>query len=179
VWNDTSYVDGRGWVNVLGELFNNTGSNQQDVLVTVSFFDNDVQVDEQTAAPVVLVAPQGSKVPFQMDADIRLAYTRYEITVDGVPAEGQVRQDLEILNVSESPGVPYRIAGQLHNPGDALATYAQVIATLYNGEGKVVNVGYDFLPAGSLGPGQTVSFEVIIDQPHEGIAGYELQALGS
>jgi len=178
VWNDTAYTDARGWVNVLGELYNNTGSNQQDVLLTIAFFDNDVQVDEQVAAPIVQVLPQGGRVPFSLEADIPYAFTRYEIAVEGEPTGLPAWRDLEVLNVVETPGVPYRITGDIRNPGDALSTYAQVTATLYNADGKVVNVGYDFLPAASLGPGQTASFEVLIEQPYSGIARFELMAFG-
>jgi len=179
ILNDTSYTDGLGRVHVLGELYNNTESNQQDVLVTISFYnDQNLQIAEEVTAPVVQVVPQGNQVPFSLETELRFSYVRYEVSVDGEMTGLQPRQDLEILNHTGNPGAPYHITGEIRNSGEALSTYAQVIATLYDGAGQVVGVGYDFLPAGSLGPGQTAPFEVIIEQPHEGIVSYALMVLG-
>ncbi|MBU0704579.1 MAG: FxLYD domain-containing protein, partial [Chloroflexi bacterium] len=100
------------------------------------------------------------------------------ITVDAVPTDREPRIDLEILNHTGTAGGIYRVTGEVYNPGDPLSAYAEVIATLYNDAGLVVNVGYSFLPAGDLGSGQTAPFEVLVEQPHESIAGYALVVLG-
>jgi hypothetical protein len=178
VLNDTVYTDGQGHVYVLGEIYNNTGSNQE-IWVIVDFFDEqNNRVAQEVAASVVEVVPQGSKVPFSLEAELRLPYARYEILVDGDSSDLQPRQDLQVLNHTGEAGQVYRITGELSNPGEALVTYAEVVATLYDGAGRVVNVGYGFLPAGELGAGQTASFEVLIQQPHESIASYALVVFG-
>ena len=177
--NDTSYSDAEGWVHVLGEIVNNTGANQEDILLTISFYDElNRQIGEEPTAPIIEVIPQGSKVPFSLETELRVPYERYEITVDAVPTGREPRIDLEILNHTGTAGGIYRITGEVYNPGDPLSAYAEVIATLYNDAGLVVNVGYSFLPAGDLGSGQTAPFEVLVEQPHESIAGYALVVLG-
>jgi len=177
--NDTSYSDAEGWVHVLGEIVNNTAANQEDVLLTVSFYDElDRQIGGEPTAPIVEVIPQGSKVPFSLETELRAPYERYEITVDAVPTDREPRTDLEVLNHAGTTGEIYIITGEVYNPGNPLLAYAEVIATLYDDAGLVVNVGYSFLPAGDLGSGQTASFEVLVEQPHGSIAGYELVVLG-
>lgn len=179
VINDTSYSDAEGWIHVLGEIVNNTGANQEDVLLTVFFYDElNRQVGEEPAAPIVEVIPQDSKVPFSLETELRVPYERYEITVDAVPTDREPRIDLEVLNHAGTTGEIYIITGEVYNPGNPLLAYAEVIATLYDDAGLVVNVGYSFLPAGDLGSGQTASFEVLVEQPHESIASYELVVLG-
>ena len=179
VLNDTAYTDIQDRVHVLGGIYNNTGANQEIWLVTVDFFDEqNNQVAQEMTAPVVEVVPQGSKVPFSLEAELRLPYARYEILVEGDPSDLQPRQDLQVLSHTSEAGGMYRITGELSNPGEALVTYAEVVATLYDSAGRVVNVGYDFLPAGELGSDQTTSFEVLVEQPHESITSYALVVFG-
>lgn len=177
--NDTSYSDAEGWVHVLGEIVNNTGANQEDVLLTVFFYDElNRQVGEEPIAPIVEVIPHGGKVPFSLETELRVPYERYEFTVDAVSTDREPRIDLEVLNHTGTTGGIYTITGEIYNPGNPLFAYAEVIATLYDDAGLVVNVGYSFIPAGDLGSGQTAPFEVLVEQPHESIAGYELVVLG-
>ena len=179
VLNDTSYTGAMDHVFVFGEIYNNTGSTQEDILVIVAFFnDMNQQIDEKSTAPIVQAVPQGSQVPFGLEAELRLPYASYQISVEGKPSGISPRQDLQTLSHAGSAGATYRITGEIHNPGEALSTYAQVIATLYDSAGRVVNIGYDFLPAGSLGPGQTAAFEVVVEQPHQGITSYKLTLFG-
>lgn len=179
IMNDVSYTDERGLVRVVGELYNNTGTNQEQILATISFFDEqDIKVAEGATAPVVEVVSQGTMVPFDLEIDLQFPHVRYEIEIDGIPTGRQPRQDLQILSHTSTAGDPYRITGEIHNPGEALSTYAEIIAVLYDDVGRAVNVGYVFLPAEDLGPGQTTFFEVSIGQPYGSIASYNLTTLG-
>jgi hypothetical protein len=177
--NDASYTDERGLVHVVGELYNNTATNQEQVLVTVSFFDElDIKVAEGATAPVVEVVPQGTMVPFGLEIELQFSHARYEVEIEGIPTSRQPRQDLQILSHTGTAGETYRITGEIHNPGEALSTYAEIIAVLYDEVGRAVNVSYVFLPAEDLGSGQTTYFEVSIGQPYGSIASYSLITLG-
>jgi hypothetical protein len=179
VFNDNVYVDNNGWTHVLGELYNNTDSPQENVIVTVIFYnDTGDKVAEEQVAPVVEVVPRGVKVPFELEFRLRTAYSRYEFAVEGDATARTPRLDLRIANSQGSSGNGYHITGQVTNPGDALSTYAQIIGTLYDGAGKVVNVGYDFLAAAQLPSGSSAPFEVVIEHPHESVASYGLVVLG-
>lgn len=164
---------------MLGELYNNTDSNQENVMVTVTFYnDAGEKVAEEQVAPIVEVVPLGIKVPFELEFQLRTAYSRYEFAVDGEATAKTPRLDLQVANSESSTNGDYHITGQVTNPGDALSTYAQIIGTLYDGAGKVVNVGYDFLAAAQLPPGGSTPFEVVIEHPHESVASYGLVVLG-
>jgi hypothetical protein len=179
VLNDNVYVDSNGWTHVLGELYNNTDSNQENVVVTVTFYsDTGDKVAEEQVAPVVEVVPRGVKMPFDLEFILRTAYSRYEFAVEGDATTKTPRLDLQIVDSEGSSDNGYHITGQVSNPGDALSTYVQVIGTLYDGAGKVVNVGYDFLAAAQLPPGGSVPFEVAIEHPHENLVSYGLVVLG-
>ena len=165
---------------MLGELYNNTDSNQENVIVTVIFYnDAGDKVAEEQVAPIVEVVPRGVKVPFELEFQLRTAYHHYEFSVEGDPTEKAPRLDLQIMSHEGSGGGDeYHITGQVNNPGDALSTYAQIIGTLYDGAGKVVNVGYDFLAAAQLPPGGTAPFDVAIEYPRENVTSYGLVVLG-
>lgn len=179
VLNDNVYVDRNGWTHVLGELYNNTDSHQENVMVTVTFYnDAGEMVAQEQVAPVVEVVPLGIKVPFELEFQLRTSYSRYEFAVDGDATTRTPRLDLQVANSESSADGNYRITGQVTNPGEALSTYVQIIGTLYDGAGKVVNVGYDFLAAAQLPPGGSAPFEVVIEHPHESVASYGLVVLG-
>jgi len=124
------------------------------------------------------VVPEGTVVPFDLEIELQFSHARYDVEIEGIPTGRQPRQDLQILSHSGTAGETYHITGEIHNPGEALSTYAEIIAVLYNDVGRAVNVGYVFLPAEDLGPGQTTFFEVSIGQPYGSIASYNLTTLG-
>jgi len=179
VLNDAAYGGEQGFVRVLGEIYNNTGSRQENVLVIISFYDDlGRKVAEEPVPPVVEVVPQGIKVPFDLETELRTPYARYEIRVESSETDRQPRMDLEVVDHSVSGGEPYVITGEIHNPGDPLSAYAEIIATLYDATGRVMGVGYAFLSASELGPGQTRPFDVIADKAEGSVASYTLLALG-
>lgn len=164
---------------MLAELYNNTDSNRENVIVTVTFYNDagDI-VAEEHIAPVVEIVPRGVAVPFELEFQLRMAYHHYEFSVEGDPAAKSPRLDLNIVSHEGSGGDVYHITGQVENPGDAMSTYVQIIGTLYDGAGKVVNVGYDFLSAAQLPPGGIAPFDVAIEHPHESVATHSLLVLG-
>lgn len=177
VLHDNAWIDPQGWVHVLGEIYNNTGTNQENVLVVISFYNEQgLQVGGETTAPVVQVVPQGSKVPFEMVAELRLPYSRYQVSVEGETTGYLPRQDLEVVHHAGSFGTTCRISGELRNPDGPLSGYAEVIATLYDDAGRVAGVGYAFLSPGDLV--ETAPFEVLIEPPCDGVATYALLVLG-
>lgn len=148
-------------------------------MVTVTFYnDAGEMVAQEQVAPVVEVVPLGIKVPFELEFQLRTSYSRYEFAMDGDATTRTPRLDLQVANSESSADGNYRITGQVTNPGEALSTYVQIIGTLYDGAGKVVNVGYDFLAAAQLPPGGSAPFEVVIEHPHESVASYGLVVLG-
>jgi hypothetical protein len=179
VQNETATWTGANDVYVIGEVLNNTGGNQEDVDLVITFFDGTgQQIGEAIASPVIDVLPQGVIAPFEVAERLTMGFTRYEVEVEAKPTVRQPRQDLDLISHSGTPGNPYRIAGEIGNPGQALDEYVQVIATLYGDGGNVVGLGYDFISPDDLGVGQMARFEVVVDDALPGIAHYTLLVLG-
>ncbi len=165
---------------VFGETINETGNSQEEIEVEVTFFASDgssVAVDFGDILANVM--PAEITLPFSILVESPVAPAEYELGIDGIPSETTPRDDFQIisseLTYSEDELL---IVGQAHNPGSDLSSYAELTATLYDGQGTVVAVGSGFLSAGELGAGQTASFEAFVEQPHESIDSYVLVILG-
>ena len=183
VQNHTDFTGGGGDVHVIGEVLNNTGDNQENVELVVSFYDGTGQkVGEVIAPPVIEVLPQGVTVPFEaVLTRPSIGHTSYDIAASGYATSLEPRRDLEVLTHSSSGGDPYRIVGEIGNRGAALRDvdpYVQIIVTLYQSDGTVAGLGFDFIAGEDLGPGQMTTFEVAIDDPLPGVVRYALVTLG-
>jgi hypothetical protein len=183
-WYDqgvTALQDSDGDAFVMGEVLNNTGSNQEDVSVVVSFLNEDgQQVGEAEIWPVVIVVPDGIAVPFEATERLTTSFSRHEISVRSTASSLTVRQDLELVSHAGAAGPPYTIMGELGNPGPDLpeAGCAWIIATLYDAGDRVAGVGYDGVDGAQLRSGQRAAFEVTIEDPLYTVARYELVVLG-
>jgi hypothetical protein len=183
VENTTTFTDGGGDVHVIGEVLNNTGDNQENVDLVVSFFDDrGQQVGEVVASAVIEVLPQGVTIPFEaVLTRSTMAHAGYAIEVTGDATGSRPRMDLVIASDTSMGGNPYRIAGEVGNPGAALREYdpyVQIIATLYQADGTVAGLGFDFIAGEDLGPGQVTTFEVAVDDPRGEVVRYALVVLG-
>jgi hypothetical protein len=177
----TALQDSDGDAFVIGEVLNNTGSNQEDISVLVSFFDeDDRQVGETEVWPVVIVVPDGVAVPFEATERLTTGFVRHEVTVQSTASSQSVRQDLELVNTVSSPGPPYVVAGEVGNSGPDLpdAGCAWIIATLYASGGRVAGIGYDGVDGRQLRSGQMADFEVTVEEPLYAVAAYEVVVFG-
>ena len=107
------------------------------------------------------------------------AATAADIAEEGSPIT-RPHTDLEIIGHSsevDDYGY-YHVIGELKNTGATDATFAEIVATFYGADGEVVAVGLIGTTVGTLGPGQTVSFDVQAypDEATAQIASYALQA---
>jgi len=180
--NDHVCDDGSGGRHILGEVLNNTGSNQENVSIGVTLFDEaGGQVGETlsfslfSAIPLV---PAGHKAPFAGELPDGIEFHHYELEVSGSPTGFSLRDDLQI--VSHSQGVDdrgYVISGEAQNPGPPV-TLAEIVATVYDAGGKVVGLGSHIFNPGALDSGQPVAFEIIVETLYGDAANYALQVQG-
>jgi len=181
VQNDTASISSDGDAYVIGEVLNNTGHDQEDVHVVISFYgDAGQDAGRAEAYPVVIVVPQGVTVPFEGTERMTMDFVRYEASVESIPATQQARQDLELISHSGTAGDPYVIVGEVGNPGPDLpqSGCAWIIATLYDSSGNVAGMGYDGIEGSDLRAGQMAAFEVVIDDPLPAATRYALVVLG-
>ena len=183
VQGETASLDSDGDVHVIGEVLNNTGANQENVVVVFTFYDDrGERAGEAEAWPVVNVLPHGVTVPFEAAERLRTGYVRYEFAVTADSSSQQARRDLKLISHSGAPGDPYVIMGEVGNPGPDLPEFgcAWIIGTLYDRGGKVLGAGYGGVKAPQLRSGQMSTFrvEVSIHDPLPGAARYGLVVLG-
>ena len=171
--------EGTSW-RIFGQLTNETGLNQEDVLVEAIFFAADgSSTGNDWDYVFVDIMPAGVTLPFDIIVDSSVAPAEYGFDVSGVPGETSPRDDLQVTD----PQLMYAgddlvIVGQAHNPGADLVYYAELIATLYNEQGKVVAVGYELLDADELGASDSAPFEIFTDGLLDLVTDYVVIALG-
>jgi hypothetical protein len=74
----------------------------------------------------------------------------------------------------------YEIVGQVRNNGTQKATFVEVIGTLYDANGTVVDCEQSYIYTSDLNPGETSSFKVTFSEraTYGNVAGYHLYIQG-
>jgi hypothetical protein len=180
--NDHVCQDTSGGRHILGEVLNNTGSNQENVAIRVTLLDEaGSQVGETLSfSPFssIPLVPAGHKAPFAGELPDGIEFHGYELEISGSPTEVSLRDDLEIVSHSQSvDDRGYVVSGEAQNPG-APVMLAEVVAAAYDAEGRVVGLGSHVFNPGALGQGQTAAFEIVVEARCGEAADYGLQVQG-
>jgi hypothetical protein len=170
---------------VVGELINNTGQPQQAVEVAGVFYNEkdqiiQDQIDSLSYVPVEVI-PVGAHVPFELNIESDQPIYRLDLLAKSDPAGETPRQDFQFANVSqwEDTDGLYCLGGDVQNSGGSLQDYLVVVATAYNGQGRLVGFS-EYAPTSSeiIESGQASPFEMCLDPLSQQVAHYELNALG-
>ncbi len=167
-----------GDVHVLGEIYNQTGNTLWIASMQITFHSGD-ETTVFNAPTEVTLLPHGRKIAFHANAG-PVTYDSYTLDMEYVTMPpGLSRTDLGITGNSMilDNGV-YRIRGEVENQGAELTNYAQVVATLFDGGGRVAGVSSALIRAGELAPGQRKTFEVLIRSYGSDVTSYEVQVFG-
>ncbi len=146
---------------VFGEATNETGGSQEEVEVKVTFFAADgSSVAGDVGYILTDIMPAGTTLPFDIMVESPVAPAEYKFDISSIPGE-ITPQDLQVTNTQltyvEDELV---VTGQVHNPEPDLLYYAELIATLYNEQGAVVAVGYEFVSAEKLRVSASAPFTI-------------------
>jgi hypothetical protein len=176
------------FLSIWGGVFNNTGADQYLLTVAARVYDQEgaLIADAYNTVEMVPVTTlvQGRKTPFQLaiylpEQEFDPEQLTYEFYVEAMDAWYETREDLTILDHSwTATDGTYEIRGTVQNGGPALTSFIQVIAALYDADGRVVGLGWFHEGDPSyLAPG-AVEFNILVENvPFEAVS-YELQALG-
>jgi len=153
---------------VLGEVTNETGSSQEEIEVQVTFFAADgSSVASDFDYVLVDAMPAGATLPVDIVVESAVPPAEYEFDINSTASETTVRDDLQVINTQLTyVGDDLLVIGQAHNPGPDLADYAELITTLYNKQGAVIAVGYEFLNAEELRASEWAPFEILTEGLH-------------
>lgn len=164
----------------MGQVTNVGSTSQGDIEVAVTFFaDDGSSVASDLDRVFVETMPAGATLPFEIVVESAVAPAEYATDVWSTPGETTVRDDLQIVD----PQLMYTggnalIAGQVHNPGPDLGHYAELIATLYSVQGKVIAVGYELIDGEELEAAESTPFDIPTDGLSHLVVDYVVIALG-
>ena len=163
-----------------GNVVNNTGSLQELLSITGTFYDAQGQVvagpDSTHAYWPGYVVPAGSSLPFELFVNGTHSIARFDLIAEAEPSSENPRQDFEFAEVGQGNDQgAYCLKGELRVRGDKPEDYLIIAAVLYDGQGNVVNFG-DYSEFGV--DDDEVDFEICINPPNQEVARYELRAWG-
>ena len=171
--------DEAGVRRVVGELRSDLASNAGLVQVVATFYDANGKVWRASQAYTLLnVLRPGQRSPFVLTASGASQIASASFLVRAIANVAAPRGDLAVLNSSAAvQGDVLLISGQVRNDGAAAASNVQVVASLYDAGGQIVNAAASTRAA--LAAGATAPFQVVFPAQWQGYASYELQAQGN
>jgi hypothetical protein len=176
-----SYPDPYGGGLLLyGDLVNDTGTTQELVFVSGTFYDASGQVIADAGStsdywPVDIIPP-GGRLPFELTVlDIEQA-AAYDLTLEAQPSDRTPHQDFEFANLDQwREEESYCLAGELQNLGAPLQEYVVIVAVLFDSQDRVLKFG-EYYESGPVD--QSLEFEICIDLINQDVARHELRAWG-
>jgi hypothetical protein len=168
---------------VYGNFINGTGTSQELLFITGTFYDTQGQViagEESTydywSVPVI---PPGGRMPFELTVEGIQSAANFDLRVEAEPSNENLRQDFEFLNLYEDAAEGlYCVGGTLRNPGDRLQDYLLIVAILYDSQDRVINFSDRYADPEYAAGDDPQDFEVCVDTLSQEVARYELQAWG-
>jgi hypothetical protein len=175
---------GQAGVLVYGEAVNNSGSAQQIVRLTGTFYDGQGQVLAGTGASYdywpIYVVPVGARVPFKLIIYGVSGFADFDLNITAQPSNMAPRQGFQFSDLNASSQASgYCVEGTLRNPGGPLQNNLTIVAILYTAQANVISFeSYEeYFPEDIVGD-QTLDFEVCVDPLNQEVARYEVRAWG-
>jgi len=175
------YGDG---ILVYGDIVNGTGSVQELVAVTGTFFDNQGQViageDNIVDYWPFDVIPVNGQLPFELTVlDIQQT-ADFDLVVESQSSNQAPHQDFNVANVEQwSEDGVYCLLGQLENRGSFLNEYVVILAVLFDDQNQMLGFGEYYEPEPVEGLTESpLEFDICIDVGDQNIARYEWRAWG-
>ncbi len=171
------WTDSTGSLWLVGEVQNTTASTLQYVKLAITLYDltGTVTNADYTYASINPLLP-GQKSPFRtyLIAGPTDYVTRTIST--NVSISSSEPLNLRCVNVThwvDSYGWPH-FAGQVQNDGTAEAKFVQVVLTLYDDDGHIVNCDYGYTSPTTIPAGGVAAFEVYFAGNFAGWSSYAL-----
>lgn len=177
-----SYVDSIGDLHVIGVVQNDGTENLEYVKISATFYDknNNVVGSRYTYTYMDILTPQ-QKSPFDVLISKPANYDHYKLSLSYDKTDDEPFSGLKIQGVThhtDDYGY-YYIDGEVKNTNTVKANYVEIVATLYDSNGKIIYTDFTYTNS-DIAPGQTSSFEFMIDKSNVpgNIVNYNLQVQG-
>lgn len=170
-----AFKDYYGDLYIVGEVANNTAEATSAIKVIATLYDaNDKIISTETTYTYLDMIPAGGKAPFSIWASNFEGFESYTLLLETFsyqPTE-------QVVDIASSRAVTDQydnlyIVGEIQNPYDQPIESVEVVATLYDGAGGVINLGNDYVDLNSVMPGEKAPFSIYISD-YEGFETYAL-----
>ena len=182
--NHSSYIALSGALHIVGEV-NNTGStNVKDVVIKATFFDTDNRaIASSSSSALQSILLPGMRAPFDVTltgSSVVQQVDRYELEVSYSETDIVLNRTLLVQSYNYSSIITgaFHVVAEVKNNSTKVSNATNAIATCYDSNGTVVAAKQSTLK--NLNPGQTISFDMTIDQPQSTkVARYEVSAISN
>jgi hypothetical protein len=162
VLSSRAWVDS-GYLHIVGDVKNTSSSWRRFVEIDARLYNSSGQVlgSDFTFALLDLVAP-GKRAPFHLMRQEPNGYHHYRLSTSS-----STTSQRPIRKLTVHDGVPYEDFGYRHYPGEVSngngfkVKFVQVVITLFDANGKVVNVDFTFTNPSTVPAHATRGFEAI------------------
>jgi hypothetical protein len=182
--NYSDFVDGIGYLHVVGEVRNTTSNYLRNVKITVNFFDSsNMLVDVDFTYTWLDNLPPGETTCFHDLLQEPVGWAYYQFENPSYSTDGQPLPNLSVLN--DSGGIDptfgwYRVIGQIQNNEPNRVEYVSPVITLYNSDWIVLDCDFTYVNSTHLDPGQISSFEdnFVSRDDYSSVSSYRIQVDG-
>jgi len=181
--NHTAFVDNIDYLNIVGEVNNNTDDNLRFVEINVNIFDrNGYLLDTDFTFTLLENLPAGEKTCFHLSVQEPEGWDYYEFEPVSYWTDGNSLPNLSVINLSSSYDSYfgwYEILGQVTNNLGSTVNWVSPVGTLYNASDQVIGCDFTYVNSTDLLPGQTSSFEMLfLGRDYNDVASYRIQVDG-
>ncbi|MFB0537801.1 MAG: FxLYD domain-containing protein, partial [Anaerolineae bacterium] len=156
------YEDDLGFFTIVGEVRNDLQMNAGKVLVTATFYNANGDVIEEVSTSTMLdILLPGQRSPFALTLPKPVDLWEYSLRITARPTLEQPLSGLEVVQsrAYEDEVGFYHVTGEVENTGQRAADRVQVIVTLYDKWGKIVNAGFVYSEPRRVRPGEKAAFD--------------------
>jgi hypothetical protein len=161
ILSSAAWTDSGGYLNIVGELLNNTPLKYKNVNVYATMLGATDQVvaSRGVGADLDLVLPR-ARTAFGIHIKVPAGYHHYELSFGG-----ETTLDMPIPGLRVHPGAPYTSYGTRYLPGTVSNTGAEVSqftfisCVLYDARGNVLNGDWTYTTPSTVNPGETKPFK--------------------
>lgn len=182
--NHTGYIDSIGYVEVTGEVFNNTSNYIKYVKINANLFNSNGQlIDTDFTYTLLDNLPPGVTTCFKIYFSNTSGASYYQIESVSYSPNGVPLPNLTVYNHSSSYDSYfgwYEIIGMVRNDSGNYVSYVKPVGTIYNSAGNVVGCDYTYVNSTHLTAGQSSSFEMTFTgRDYFNVTSYKIQVNGN
>jgi hypothetical protein len=156
------YEDDLGFFTIVGEVRNDLQMNVGKVLVTATFYNASGEVIEEASNSTMIdILLPGQRSPFALILPKPVDLWEYSLRITARPTLEQPLAGLEVVqsHAYEDEVGLYHVTGEVENTGQRATDRVQVIVTLYDKWGKIINAGFVFSAPRRVRPGEKAAFD--------------------